>query len=152
MVVNDGFAQALEDGEDLEEVTTRKRGRPPKFRDESGTSTPAPDGKKGRKGKGKAKDDYDATPLTGKRKRTVKAMSITPSVNDDDDEDDARDSKRRKKSGGPAVEILPAVKAKLKSTLLEVLKAVQECEDETGRQRSQMFMTPPSKAVRGVYC
>ena len=61
----------------------------------SGRGTPISDtdsrGRKGKKGKSKMNAvDYDPSPVGGKRKRGLKSMSVTPSVNDDDDDD--RDS------------------------------------------------------------
>lgn len=46
-----------------------------------------PRGRKGKKGKGKATDLSFDIPVSGKRKRGMKSMSVTPSVNDDDDEE-----------------------------------------------------------------
>jgi ATP-dependent helicase STH1/SNF2 len=99
--------QALEEGEDIQELAERVRDKKErrlnnKFlaaAETSGRGTPASDveaGGRGRKGKkGKAKmtpPDYDLTP-TGKRKRGVKSTSVTPSINDDDD-DDTRETVR----------------------------------------------------------
>lgn len=61
----------------------------------SGRGTPISDtdsrGRKGKKGKSKM-NDYEPAPVGGKRKRGMKSMSVTPSINGDDDDD--RDSVR----------------------------------------------------------
>jgi ATP-dependent helicase STH1/SNF2 len=90
--------QALEEGEDLQELTDRARERKErrvtnkllKEVEVSRRGTPASDadtnrGRKGKKGKGKA-TDYE--PNAGsKRKRGMKSMSVTPSVNGDDEDE-----------------------------------------------------------------
>ena len=90
--------QALEEGEDVFELAERNREKKDRratnklLRDtESGAGTPMSDGRgRGRKGKAKAVEDFE--PVNGKRKRGIKSMSVTPSVQDDDDDD--RDSVR----------------------------------------------------------
>jgi len=89
----------VEDGEDLQELVDRARGKKErraankllKESDTPGRNTPASDvgnGRKGKKGKGKmAANDYDTPALSGKRKRGMKSMSVTPSVNEDDDDE-----------------------------------------------------------------
>lgn len=88
----------MEEGEDLQELTDRARERKErrvankllKDVEVSRRGTPASDadtarGRKGKKGKGKA-TDYE--PSAGsKRKRGMKSMSVTPSVNGDDEEE-----------------------------------------------------------------
>lgn len=88
----------MEEGEDLQELTDRARERKDRritnklFKDAemSHRGTPVSDvdttrGRKGKKGKGKAAD-YE--PNAGsKRKRGMKSLSVTPSVNGDDEEE-----------------------------------------------------------------
>lgn len=88
----------MEEGEDLQELTDRARERKErrvankllKDVEMSRRGTPASDvdttrGRKGKKGKGKA-TDYE--PNAGsKRKRGMKSLSVTPSVNGDDEEE-----------------------------------------------------------------
>ncbi len=90
------FFQALEDGDDIEEILERprrKRVATSKFMEDSNRGTPVSDvemsrpSRKGRKGKGKAAE-YDP-PANGKRKRPgQKSHSVTPSIAGDDDDDD----------------------------------------------------------------
>jgi len=91
------YTQALEDGEDIQELADRTREKKDRrvqnklLRDTevSGRNTPASDsvdgrGRKLKKGKAKA-NDYE--PVAGsKRKRGLKSMSATPDM-DDDEED-----------------------------------------------------------------
>jgi ATP-dependent helicase STH1/SNF2 len=60
----------------------------------SGSATPFSDtesrGRKVKKGKSKMADYESITPASSKRKRGLKSMSVTPSINEDEDED--RDS------------------------------------------------------------
>lgn len=103
---NDGlsdeqWAMAVEDGEDLQELADKARGKKErramnKLSKESetpGRSTPASEtdgrGRKVRKGKAKMAD-HEPQAAAGKRKRGMKSMSVTPSVNEEDEED--RDS------------------------------------------------------------
>lgn len=90
------MTQALEEGEDLQELSERARERKDRSRggsrrDVDSIDSPAADidtprGRKGRKGKGKAIIDDSVT--SGKRKRGGgKATSVTPSIQDDDDDD-----------------------------------------------------------------
>lgn len=91
------FSKALEDGEDLQELTEKARDRKDrratnkllKDADVSGRGTPASDnetrGRKGKKGKGKA-PDYEQSG-SSKRKRGIKSLSVTPSINGDDDDE-----------------------------------------------------------------
>ena len=83
---DDQWAMALEDGEDINEVSDRNR----KFESTAGTPIPeAPESKRGRgrgrRGRPRLNDEEGAP--NGKRKRT-KAASVTPSINDDDEERD----------------------------------------------------------------
>ncbi|KAG1738616.1 SNF2 family N-terminal domain-containing protein [Suillus paluster] len=154
---NDGlsdeqWAMAVEDGEDLQELVDRARGKKErraankllKESDTPGRGTPASDvgvGRKGKKGKGKmATNDYDMPTVAGKRKRGMKSMSVTPSVNEDDDEE--RDMKRRKTKTG---DLAPAIKDKMKKAFNEVHKAVLACEDKDGRKRCELFRELPDK-------
>lgn len=89
----------MEDGEDLQELVDRARGKKErraankllKDTDTPGRNTPASDvgvGRKGKKGKGKmTANDYDTPGASGKRKRGMKSMSVTPSVIDDEEEE-----------------------------------------------------------------
>jgi ATP-dependent helicase STH1/SNF2 len=84
----------LEEGEDIQEVSERARkNRAGRLRDAeiSNRGTPVSDiieGGRGRKSKkGKAKGaDHDSNPGS-KRKRGMKSMSVTPSINGDDDDE-----------------------------------------------------------------
>ncbi len=93
--------QALEDGEDIQELSERAREKKDKraanklIRESESRNSPAlvetetPRGRKGKKGKGKLVDPpFDTGSASGKRKRGgLKSMSVTPSINDDDDEE-----------------------------------------------------------------
>lgn len=94
--------QALEDGEDLQELTDKTRERKErratnkllKEAEVSNRGTPASDtesrGRRGRKAKSKLNSDEPAA--GSKRKRgAMKSMSVTPSIAEDDDDDDERD-------------------------------------------------------------
>ncbi|KAG1825464.1 SNF2 family N-terminal domain-containing protein [Suillus subaureus] len=154
---NDGlsdeqWAMAVEDGEDLQELVDRARGKKErraankllKDTDTPGRNTPTSDvgvGRKGKKGKGKmTANDYDTPGVAGKRKRGMKSMSVTPSVIDDDDEE--RDMKRRKTKAG---DLSPAIRDKMKKAFNEVLRAVLACEDKDGRKRCQLFRELPDR-------
>jgi len=151
---DDQWALALEDGEDLDEFAVRSRDKKDKritnklLKDASasGRATPISDtdsrGRKNNK-KGKSKmniPDYEPSPTSGKRKRGMQSMSVTPSVIDNDDDD--RDSKRRKMK---ATELPPAIRDKMKKAFLECHKAVMACEDDTGRRRCELFKDLPDK-------
>lgn len=96
------FRQALEEGEDLQELADRMRekharraNRLMSAPDTPNRSTPVSDvegrGRKGKKNKGKmTPPDYEPLSII-KRKRGPKSMSVTPSINDNDDDDDDRD-------------------------------------------------------------
>ncbi|KAK7064785.1 chromatin structure-remodeling complex subunit snf21 [Favolaschia claudopus] len=145
------WAMALEDGEDLEELAdrTRRRGAASKLAEASTRGTPVSDtdsrGRKGRKGKGRGGGgDYEPA-LGSKRKRVIKSMSATPSVNEDDDDD--RQPKRRKappKANG-AADVPPAVRDKMKKVFNECYRAVVACEDTDGRKRCELFRELPDK-------
>lgn len=89
--------QALEDGEDIQELTDRARDRKDrratnKFLKDAETpnrGTPASDSearpRKNKKGKAKAPDFEVAS--GSKRKRGIKSMSVTPSLADEDDDE-----------------------------------------------------------------
>ena len=94
-----GGIQALEEGEDLHELTERAKDKKErratnkllKDADVSGRATPNSDtevrSRKVKKGKGKMNaPDYEPTP-GAKRKCGLKSMSVTPSVHDDDDDE-----------------------------------------------------------------
>lgn len=103
---NDGlsdeqWAMAVEDGEDLQELADRAREKKERRvtnklitdSETPGRSTPASETDRGRKRKGKTKmADYEPPAVAGKRKRPMKSMSVTPSVNEEEEED--RDSVR----------------------------------------------------------
>jgi len=154
---NDGlsdeqWAIALEEGEDLHELTERAKDKKDrratnkllKDTDVSGRATPNSDtevrSRKVKKGKGKMNaPDYEPTP-GAKRKRGLKSMSVTPSVHDDDDEE--RDMKRRKTK---STELSPAVRDRMKKAFAECHRAVLACEDEHGRKRCELFRDLPDK-------
>jgi len=156
-VYNDGlsddqWALALEDGEDLQDLVDRSRDKKDrrfankllKDHDASGRGTPISDtdsrGRKAKKGKSKMNGmDYDS-PVGGKRKRGMKSMSVTPSVDEGDDDD--RDSKRRKTK---AQDLPPALRDRMKKAFLDCHKAVMGCEDETGRKRCELFKELPDR-------
>jgi hypothetical protein len=88
--------QALEDGEDIQELAERARDKKDRraqnklLKEGSARNTPASDvidgrGRKPKKGKAKA-NDYDGA--GSKRKRGMKSMSATPEIDDDDDDHD----------------------------------------------------------------
>ncbi|TFK76642.1 hypothetical protein BDN72DRAFT_806622 [Pluteus cervinus] len=157
---DEAWAIALEEGEDLQELSERARDRKDRRAtnklireaEASGRGTPASEtdsrGRKGKKGKAKV-TDYD-TPSGSKRKRGVKSMSVTPSINDD--EEDEPEVQKRRKKGGNAVgaggsDLSPAVRDKMKKVFAECHRAVLGCEDETGRQRCALFKELPDKRV-----
>ncbi|KAI8983220.1 SNF2 family N-terminal domain-containing protein [Trametes punicea] len=145
---DDQWALALEEGEDLQELSERAREkkerratnkliRQAELNDSPGPELDTPRSRKSKKGKGKAELDI---PASGKRKRGGgKSTSMTPSVVDDEDED--RDAKRRKKAPD-----LPApIKEKMKKALNDIHKAVLNLEDDTGRKRSDLFRELPDR-------
>ncbi|KAI6028981.1 SNF2 family N-terminal domain-containing protein, partial [Pisolithus marmoratus] len=151
---NDGLSDeqwimAVEDGEDLQELADRTRGKKErrlanrllKESETPGRSTPASEtgGRKNKKGKGKA-PEYDPPAAAGKRKRGNKAMSATPSINEEEEDD--RDSKRRKTK---APDLPPVVKEKMKKAFNDVYKAVLACEDSDGRKRCELFRELPDR-------
>jgi len=152
---NDGlsdeqWAMAIEDGEDLEELVDRARGRKErraankliKDTEVSGRGTPASDSGRGRLKKGKSKAEFGTPVPNSKRKRGMKSMSATPSVNGDEDDEDRGDSKRRKTKGP---ELSAGVKDKMKKAFNECFKAVSACADDTGRKRCELFKEPPDR-------
>lgn len=147
---DDTWAMALEDGQDLQELTdrTRKaRATNRLLKEASNRGTPVSDtdsrGRRGRKPKAKnTVPEYD-TPTGGKRKRGQKSLSVTPSV-PDDDEDDDRDQKRRKTKSG-SNDVPPAVREKMKKAFTECHKAVMACEAPDGRKRCDLFKDLPDK-------
>ncbi|KAJ3934981.1 MAG: SNF2-family ATP dependent chromatin remodeling factor snf21 [Lentinula lateritia] len=150
---DDTWAMALEDGEDLQELTDKTRERKErratnkllKEAEVSNRGTPASDtesrGRRGRKAKSKLNSDEPAA--GSKRKRgAMKSMSVTPSIAEDDDDDDERDQKRRKTK---ASEPSPALREKMKKAFNECYKAVLACEAEEGRKRCELFREVPDK-------
>ncbi|KAJ7102506.1 SNF2-family ATP dependent chromatin remodeling factor snf21 [Mycena belliarum] len=148
---DEAWAMALEEGEDLEELAERSRRRGAnrllREAEPSGRGTPVSDSesraRKAKKGKSRMGPDYE--PATGsKRKRGVKSMSVTPSVNEDDDDD--RQPKRRKppqKSNGN--DVPQAVREKMKKVFAECYRVVVSCEDADGRKRCDLFRELPDK-------
>lgn len=162
--------QALEDGEDLQELSERARANKDRramnklTKDTDSRNSPTfdeetPRSRKSKKGKSKMVDQlYDATPSNGKRKRG-KAQSITPSLNGEDDDD--RDmvcmtanipgyqltcmSQKRRKT--KPIDATPALREKLKKAYNDCYKAVLVCEDDTGRRRCDLFKDLPDKKV-----
>lgn len=148
---DEAWAMALEEGEDIQELTERARDRKDRRaanklmkEDTSNRGTPVSDiesrGRKNKKGKAKA-SDYE--PNTGsKRKRGMKSMSVTPSVNGDDDDEHETKRRKTKTSNGD----LPAsVREQMKKAFAECHRAVLACEDETGRKRCDLFRELPDK-------
>ena len=93
-------SQALEDGEDIEELSERVKDKKIqnkllKENDTSGRGTPASEvdgrGRKPKKGKAKANDYENSGPSGSKRKRGLKSLSVTPEV-DDEDEGEGRNT------------------------------------------------------------
>ncbi|KAJ3562092.1 hypothetical protein NP233_g9787 [Leucocoprinus birnbaumii] len=148
---DDAWAMAVEEGEDLMELSERAREKKErklnnkllKEAEASGRGTPVSDvdsrGRKTKKGKNKVDE-----PIAGsKRKRGQKSMSVTPSIVDEEEED--HDPKRRKKASGSSNDLAPAVREKMKKAFAECHKAVLACEDETGRKRCELFRELPDK-------
>ena len=88
------YSQALEEGEDIEQLFERakdeaKDKRRVQNNETLGRGTPASEvdgrGRKPKKGKAKANDYENAGPSGSKRKRGIKSLSLTP---EDDDEDE----------------------------------------------------------------
>ncbi|KAF7340173.1 Chromatin structure-remodeling complex subunit snf21 [Mycena venus] len=124
------WAMALEDGEDLEELAEREQ----EERNEQASQR--------RRGFGSGHTRLGFR--LAKRKRGVKSISASPSVNDDDDDD--RQPKRRKappKSNGN--DVTPAVREKMKKIFNECYRAVVACEDADGRKRCELFRELPDK-------
>ncbi|KAJ4485467.1 SNF2-family ATP dependent chromatin remodeling factor snf21 [Lentinula aciculospora] len=150
---DDTWAMALEEGEDLQELTDKTRERKERrathklLRDAeaSNRGTPASDTEsRGRRGrKAKSKMNNDEPPAGSKRKRGgMKSMSVTPSIADDDDDDDERDQKRRKLK---STELSTALRDKMKKAFNECYKAVLACEAEEGRKRCELFREVPDR-------
>jgi len=150
---DEAWAIALEDGEDIQELTERARDRKDrraankliKETEASNRGTPASDiesrARKAKKGKTKASDHE---PTAGsKRKRGMKSMSVTPSLNGDDDEE--HDTKRRKTKTAVNGELPTNVREQMKKAFTECHRAVLACEDETGRKRCDLFRDLPDK-------
>ncbi|KAF5377272.1 hypothetical protein D9615_006425 [Tricholomella constricta] len=149
---DEAWAMALEDGEDIQELSERARDRKDrraankllKDAESSNRGTPASDiesrSRKAKKGKAKA-SDYE--PNAGsKRKRGIKSLSGTPSVNGDDDEEHETKRRKTKSANGE----LPAnVREQMKKAFAECHRAVLACEDETGRKRCDLFRELPDK-------
>ncbi|KAL0581366.1 ATP-dependent DNA helicase Snf21 [Marasmius crinis-equi] len=157
---DDAWAMALEDGEDIVELSQQKRDRKERRAankllreaEASGRGTPVSEDSipvssgRGRKKKGKGKSAVEDSPaiVSGKRKRGMKSMSVTPSIADDD-EDDERDIKRRKTKSGGGSDVSPAVRDRMKKAFNECYKAVLACEAEDGRKRCELFRELPDK-------
>ncbi|KAF6765924.1 SNF2-family ATP dependent chromatin remodeling factor snf21 [Ephemerocybe angulata] len=156
---DDTWAQALEEGEDIEELAEKARDKKDRrlanklMREESGRGTPVSEtdgrGRKNKKGKAKA-NDYDSLPAGSKRKRG-KHQSETPSMmgDDDDDEQDNGGKRRRKAvasgSGNNVGDVPPQMKERMKKAFSECYKAVSQCTDDTGRKRCELFRELPDK-------
>ena len=92
----DVYLQALEEGEDIQELSERAKDKKDRrvqnklLNDVSGRGTPASEvdgrGRKPKKGKAKANDYETTLPSGSKRKRGIKSLSATPE-GDDEDED-----------------------------------------------------------------
>ncbi|PIL29895.1 hypothetical protein GSI_07805 [Ganoderma sinense ZZ0214-1] len=155
---DDQWAMALEEGEDIQELSERAREKKERraqnklLKEVESVGSPGPEldtprggRKNNKKGKGKvAAADFDiGTPVgNSKRKRgNGKSTSMTPSLVDVD-EDEERDTKRRKTK---APELPAPIKEKMKKALNDVHKAVLNLEDETGRRRSDLFRELPDR-------
>lgn len=150
---DDAWALALEEGDDLQELSERARDKKDrrstnKLTDISARGTPASDDirsrKNNKKGKTKSGDYETSLPAGSKRKRGTKSSSVTPSIADDEDED--HDQKRRKK--GPinnGTDVSPAMRERMKKAFAECYRAVLACEDESGRKRCELFRDLPDK-------
>ncbi|KAG2023767.1 SNF2-family ATP dependent chromatin remodeling factor snf21 [Coprinopsis cinerea AmutBmut pab1-1] len=155
---DDTWAMALEEGEDIQELTERAREKKERrlanklLKEESARGTPASEGGdgRGRKKKGKAKatdSEYSAIlPAGSKRKRGgQKSHSATPSIADEDEEPEI---KRRKTKAGPSSskdDVPPAVRERMKKAFQECFKAVTNCEAEAGRKRCELFRELPDR-------
>ncbi|KAI0252671.1 SNF2 family N-terminal domain-containing protein [Lactifluus subvellereus] len=142
---DDQWAMALEEGEDIQQLSEQARLRQARrvAKLESGTGTPMSEGGRGRGRKGKARvTEIDFEPMNGKRKRggNNKSMSVTPSVMEDDEDD--RDLKRRKVK---TLELPTAAKERLKKAFNECYKAIMNCTDDNGRKRCDLFRELPDK-------
>lgn len=183
---DDQWALALEEGEDIQELAERARERKERratnklARDIEINDPPTPDaepssssrGRKGKKGKGKMVVDQsiDLSAASGKRKRGMKSMSVTPSINNDEDDED-RDAVRilhcgtgrvlclrfcffasQKRRKVKVADVPAAVREKMKKAFNECYKAVLNCETEEGRKRCELFKELPDKKVCRVRC
>ncbi|KAI0641156.1 SNF2 family N-terminal domain-containing protein [Trametes meyenii] len=146
---DDQWAMALEEGEDIQELSERAREKKErratnkllKQTDSNGSPAPEYDTPRSRKSskKGKSKADLDPATVPSSKRKRGGGTSVTPSIIDDEEEE--RDPKRRKK--GP--ELPPPLKEKMKKSLNDVHKAVQNLEDDTGRRRSDLFRELPDR-------
>ncbi|KAF9042067.1 SNF2-family ATP dependent chromatin remodeling factor snf21 [Panaeolus papilionaceus] len=157
---DDTWALALEEGEDIQELSERARDKKERrahnklLKEEaSRRGTPVSDvvvdgrGRKPKKGKAKAANDYELGAVGSKRKRGgIKSMSATP---DGDDDDEDHDPKRRKKganaNANPGPDVPGPMREKMKKAFNECYRAVLACEDETGRKRCELFRELPDK-------
>ncbi|EIW65238.1 uncharacterized protein TRAVEDRAFT_68776 [Trametes versicolor FP-101664 SS1] len=147
---DDQWALALEEGEDIQELSERARDKKERratsklVRQAESIGSPAPEFETPRprksSKKGKAKAELDVPASSSKRKRGGgKSTSMTPSIIEDDDDD--RDAKRRKKG----IELPTGIKEQMKKSLNDIHKAVQNLEDEHGRKRSDLFRELPDR-------
>lgn len=93
------FIQALEEGEDIQELSERAKDKKERrahnklLKEDSARNTPSSDvvvdgrGRKPKKGKAKA-NDYESGTGSSKRKRGIKSLSASPDADDDDDDHD----------------------------------------------------------------
>ncbi|KAF8971597.1 SNF2 family N-terminal domain-containing protein [Flammula alnicola] len=133
---DDAWAMALEDGEDIQELTERARDKKDRRAQNKLLREEA---------KSKA-NEYESA-AGSKRKRGIKSLSVTPEA-DDDDED--HDPKRRKtKANGSSSNAGPdlptGLREKMKKAFMECYRAVLACEDETGRKRCELFRELPDR-------
>ncbi|KAI0353138.1 hypothetical protein OH77DRAFT_1458548 [Trametes cingulata] len=148
---DDQWALALEEGEDIQELSERAREKKERratnklLRQAESNGSPAPEfetprsRKANKKGKGKADLDVVAPPSAKRKRGGGKSTSMTPSIIEDDD--DERDAKRRKK----APELPAPIKEQMKKALNDIHKAVLNLEDENGRRRSDLFRELPDR-------
>ncbi|KAL1678736.1 SNF2 family N-terminal domain-containing protein [Schizophyllum commune] len=158
---DDAWAMALEEGEDLEELSERNRKRRTvdRLRDDSLRGTPlsdteSRDGRSNRrKGKGRmAAPDFGGSEIGSKRKRGGgKSTSVTPSIDGYEDETPSKPSKRRK-----VPDVSPEVRERMKKAFNECYQAVCAVEDTSDpktphRKRCELFREVPSRSVYPGY-
>ncbi|KAJ3709458.1 SNF2 family N-terminal domain-containing protein [Lentinula raphanica] len=135
---DDTWAMALEEGEDLQELTDKTRER----KERRATNKLLREAEASNRGT-PASDTESRGPCcwVETKRGGMKSMSVTPSIADDDD-DDERDQKRRKTK---TADLSPAIREKMKKAFNECYKAVLACEAEDGRKRCELFREVPDR-------